>query len=83
MFPPPDIPNRYDNDEARLRRLEAQATAERRKWLIVLALGVLALVAALPLSLVGWGGLMLLLAPLGLGMILGAGIQLLLDRGDD
>lgn len=82
MAIPPYIPNRYDTDEARLRRLEAQAQSERRKWLVVLALGIGLLLLGIPLFLLGWSGVMLMLAPLGLGMILGAGIQLLLDRGD-
>ena len=80
MFPPPQIPNRYDTDDARLARLERQEVEGRRKWWVVLIVGILLLVAYLPLALIGWPGVMLIFAPLGLGMIIGAGISLLLDR---
>ena len=78
---PPQIPNRYDTDEQRMKRLEAQERGERRKWWLVFGLGCFLLIAYFPLALVGWDGLMLLLAPLGLGMIIGAGVQLFLERG--
>ena len=80
MLPPPQIPNRYDSEEARLKRLEAQEFAERRKWMIVLVIGCLFLIAGVPLTLVGWSGVLLLLAPLALGMIIGAGVQLFIER---
>lgn len=80
IFPPPQLPDRYSSDEDRLVRLERQEAESRRKWLIVFAIGCLLLLAYIPLALVGWPGVMVLLAPLGLGMIIGAGILLLLDR---
>lgn len=77
---PPRIPNRYDDDDQRLRRLEAQDDQERRKWLVVFSVGLLLLLAMLPCLLVGWGGIGLILVPTGVGMMLGAGMQLVLAR---
>ena len=77
---PPRIPNRYDDDEQRLKRLDAQQADEHRRWLVVFIGGWLVLAAIIPFALAGWGGVGLLLAPIGLGMVLGAGVQLALER---
>lgn len=76
----PIIPNRYDDDAQRLRRLEAQADGARRRSVLALLGGIVVLAALIPLDVLGWGGAGLLLAPLGLGLLLGAGLQLLLAR---
>jgi hypothetical protein len=68
-------------DEAeRQRRLDAQdiATASRSRWLLVG--GVLALVAFAVLAIEGLPGTGVILVPIGLGMILGGGIELLLNH---
>lgn len=75
---PPRLPNRYDDDEQRLRRLEAQEAGDRRRLLALFIGGWLVLAALLPFTLAGWGGVGVLLVPIGLGIVLGAGIQLAL-----
>jgi uncharacterized membrane protein YgdD (TMEM256/DUF423 family) len=77
---PPQIPNRYDSEEARLKRLDDQEESQRRRSALILVVGILLLVAYLPLRIVGRDGAMLILTPIGLGMILVAGIQLLIER---
>jgi uncharacterized RDD family membrane protein YckC len=76
----PRIPNRYDDDEQRLRRLERQERESAARLWAVLLCGVALLALLVPLALIGWSGAGLLLLPLSLGMILGAGIQLALAR---
>ena len=77
---PPQIPNRYDDDEQRLRRLEAQESEGRRRSLLLFVGGWLVLAALIPFALTGWAGVGLVLVPIGLGMILGGGLQLFTDR---
>jgi len=77
MFP--RIPNRYDDDEQRLKRLEAQGEDPPRRPLALVAVGVVLLGATLALARAGWGGAGLILVPIGLGCALGGGIQLAVD----
>jgi hypothetical protein len=77
------MPNRYDDDEQRLRRLEAQEQTSRRRSLLLALCGMLTLAALVPLAGLGWSGAGLMLAPIGIGLILVAGIQLLLARFGD
>jgi len=83
MFPPPQIPNRYDDDAQRLKRLEAQEQQTRRRTLLLILGGVLILIALIPLWLLGWSGAGLMLVPIGLGVVLLAGLQLLLAGSGD
>jgi hypothetical protein len=76
----PQIPNRYDTDEERMKRLEAlEEDSPRRTWLIFLA-GVLLLLLMIPASLLGWGDVGVILVPIGLALTLIAGIMLLVAR---
>jgi hypothetical protein len=76
----PQIPNRYDTDEERMKRLEAlEEDSPRRTWLIFLS-GVLLLLLLIPASLLGWGDVGLILVPLGLALTLIGGIMLLVAR---
>jgi len=76
----PQIPNRYDTDEQRMKRLEAQdEDSPRRTWLLFLA-GLLLLLLMIPASLIGWGGVGLILVPIGLVLTLVGGIMLLVAR---
>ncbi len=77
MFP--QIPNRYDNDEQRLRRLEAQEEESPRRPFVVITAGFLLLGATLVLARIGWGGAGLILVPVGLGLALAGGIQLAIN----
>ncbi len=77
---PPQIPNRYDDDEQRLRRLEAQETDDRRRSLALVIGGLLVLTTLIPLVLTGWSGVGVVLVPIGLGMIIGGGVQLVTAR---
>lgn len=78
----PQIPNRYDTDEQRLKRLEAQEATSRRTALAQLIGGVLLIVVTLILTRVGWGGAGLILVPIGLGLIIAGGIQVLTAGSD-
>lgn len=76
----PQIPNRHDTDEQRMKRLEAlDEDSPRRTWLLFLA-GVLLLLLMIPASLAGWSGVGLILVPIGLVLTLVAGITLLVAR---
>ena len=76
----PQIPNRYDTDEQRMKRLEAQdEDSPRRTWLLFLA-GLLLLLLMIPASLLGWGDVGLVLVPIGLVLTLVGGIMLLVAR---
>jgi MYXO-CTERM domain-containing protein len=76
----PQIPNRYDTDEQRMKRLEAQdEDSPRRTWLLFLA-GLLLLLLMIPASLIGWGDVGLILVPIGLVLTLVGGITLLVAR---
>ncbi|HEY8601016.1 MAG TPA: hypothetical protein VIL85_21455 [Thermomicrobiales bacterium] len=76
----PQLPNRYDDDEQRLRRLEALDDDTPRRSVIILVVGLSLLGAELLLGRIGWGGAGLILVPLGLGLALVGAIQLTLGR---
>lgn len=76
----PQIPNRYDDDEQRLKRLEALDDDAPRRPLLIPVAGLLLLGAELLLSRIGWSGAGLIVVPLGLGLLLVGVIQLALAR---
>jgi hypothetical protein len=76
----PQIPNRYDTDEQRMERLEAQDEESPRRTLLLFIAGVLLLLLMIPASLAGWGGVGLILVPIGLVLTLISGIMLLVAR---
>ena len=76
----PQVPNPFDDDAQRLERVEAHLAVARRPWLAVFIGGGLVLGVWLALALAGWPGTGVVLVPIGLGMLLGAGIQLILAR---
>jgi hypothetical protein len=74
--PPAVFPNKYDDDARRLERVEAQVDACHWCWRVVFVLGWAALAAWGALVWAGWPASGLILIPLGIGMIIGAGVQL-------
>jgi hypothetical protein len=80
MFPTPVVPNAYDDDARRTERLNAQVDADARRTVLIFVGGLLVLVAFGLLALVGLPGVGLLLVPIGLGMLIGSGIELLLGH---
>jgi len=80
MFPNSVVPNPYDDEARRTERLNAQVDADARRNVLVFVGGLLVLVAFGMLALVGLPGAGLLLVPIGLGMLVGSGIELLLGR---
>lgn len=78
----PQIPNRYDTDEQRLKRLEAQEAASRRRALAQLVGGAMMIAATFVLARFGWGGAGLLLVPIGLGLIIAGGVQVFVAGSD-
>jgi len=68
-----------DEDE-RQARLDSQDFDDVRRWRWVFAGGVAALITFGVCAVEGLPGAGIVLVPLGLGMIIGAGIQLLLYR---
>jgi hypothetical protein len=80
MFPTPVVPNPYDDDAQRAERLNAQVDADARRTALVFVGGLIVLVAFGLLLLVGLPGAGLVLVPIGLGMLVGSGIELLVGR---
>jgi hypothetical protein len=77
----PGVPNPLNDESEHERRLAARDFGSSRKWRWVFVGGVLALVAFGVFAVLGFPGAGVILVPVGMGMILGSGIQLLLDRG--
>ena len=73
----------FDSEDDRIRALNTRDFGRPRRWVVVLAGGVALLMVFATLAALGFPGTGLLLVPIGLGMVLGAGIQLLLDRVSD
>jgi len=76
----PGIPNDADDETARERRLESRDFGKSRYWRWVFAGGWVVLAAFGVCLLVGLPGAGVVLVPVGLFMIIGSGIQLLLER---
>jgi hypothetical protein len=79
-MPPPGISNPFDDDAQRLGRLDAQVDTSRRWWRLVLAGGLVVVAVWAVLAVAGMAGTGIVLLPIGVGMILGSGIQLVVDR---
>ena len=75
----PVMPPARDEAE-RWRRLEAQDFEKTHYWHLVFVGGWLVLAVFGVLTAMGLPGSGLVLVPIGIGMILGSGIQLLVDR---
>ena len=75
----PQVPNPFDDDAQRTERLEQQLETSRR-WRLVFFVGWLVLGVFGLLALLGYPGVGLVLVPIGAGMVIGGGIQLVLDR---
>jgi hypothetical protein len=76
----PPVPNPFDDNAQRLVRAEANTDASGRYWRWVLIAGVGVLAAWGVLIVLGLPGTGLFLVPIGVFMILGSGIQLLVNR---
>ena len=76
----PGLPNDSEDEMARERRLESRDFRKSRYWRWVFVGGWVVLAAFGILALVGLPGTGVVLVPVGMFMILGSGIQLLLDR---
>ena len=75
----PRVPNPFDDDAQRTQRL-GQHLDDSRRWRLVFVLGWLVLGVFGLLALLGYPGAGVVLVPIGVGMIVGGGIQLVLDR---
>ena len=80
MMPPPRITGPYDDDAERSSRVEAGMGDGLRRSAIIVSGGCLALLLFGILAMFGLPGWGLILVPIGLGMILGGGIELFLGR---
>jgi len=76
----PGLPNDSEDEMARERRLESRDFRKSRYWRWVFVGGWVVLAAFGILALVGLPGTGVVLVPVGMFMILGSGIQLVLDR---
>ena len=76
----PGLPNDAEDEMARERRLESRDFRKSRYWRWVFVGGWVVLAAFGILALVGLPGTGVVLVPVGMFMILGSGIQLVLDR---
>jgi hypothetical protein len=79
-MPPPGILNPFDDDAQRHGRLDAQVETGRRWWRLVFVGGCAVVAAWAVLAVTGLPGTGIVLLPIGVGMILGSGIQLVVDR---
>src|SRR5438105_59610 len=68
------------NDSARMRRLIDEDDSDSPFWKWTFVAGWLVLAAFGILALMGWSGSGLILVPIGMGMVIGSGIQLMLNR---
>ena len=68
------------DDSARMRRLIDEDDSHSPFWRWVFVAGWIVLAAFGVLAFMGWPGSGLILVPIGLGLIVPAGIQLLLNR---
>ena len=80
MMPPPRITGPYDDDAERSSCVEAGMGDGLRRSAIIVSGGCLALLLFGILAMFGLPGSGLILVPIGLGMILGGGIELVLGR---
>jgi predicted phage tail protein len=71
---------RDEHTSDRVRQVMEDNDANSAYWKWIFGVGWLLLVAFGVLWVVGWPGAGVILVPLGMGMILGGGIQLLLNR---
>jgi predicted phage tail protein len=78
----PRIPNRYDTEEQRLKRLEAQEATSRRTALAQCISGAILIVTTFVLAHFGWGGAGVLLVPVGFGLMIAGGIQIFTAGSD-
>ncbi len=76
----PRVPNPYDDDAQRTKRIEAQLETGSRFSVIVFVGGWLVIGTFVALAFMGLPGAGLVLVPIGVVMIVGSGIQLLINR---
>jgi hypothetical protein len=76
------VPSRGSDqdDSARMRRLIDEDDSDSPFWKRIFIAGWIVLAAFGVLALAGWPGAGLILVPIGVGAIVGGGIQLLLNR---
>lgn len=75
----PVMPPARDEEE-RWRRVEGMDFEKTRYWYVVFVGGWLVLTLFGVLAMMGLPGSGLALVPIGIGMIIGSGVQLLVDR---
>jgi hypothetical protein len=79
-MPPPGVPNPFDDDASRWQRAQSNVDHSSRKWAIVFVGGFVVLAVWALAVAFGQGDVGLIMAPVGLGMIVGGGVQLFIDR---
>ena len=80
MMPFQKMANPYDDDTQRMAQVEARLDTGSRRSVLLVVGGCSAIVAFAALALAGLPGSGLILVPIGLGMILGGGIELVLGH---
>jgi len=78
--PPPRVPNPFEDDAHRLQRLMRDDDRGKRVCRLVFIGGWVVLAVWAVLAFIGMGDLGVILAPIGMGMLIGSGIQLFIDR---
>ena len=78
MIPNPIFRNPNETDLERELRLEAEFGSQTRRSKIIFAGGILILIGFVACCVVGLPGAGVILVPIGMAMLLGAGIELLL-----
>lgn len=82
VVPPQWQPEEFHTEQRRQARAERNVLGERRRSIGLIAGGALVVALQLPWVLIGLPGLGIITMPIGLFMMIGGGIQLLLERGE-
>ncbi len=80
MIPPRMFRNPSETDAEREQRIEAELDSYTTRSRIIFAGGIVALLAFAACAVMGLPGAGVILVPIGMGMLLGSGIELLLGR---
>ena len=80
MLPYSKMSNPYDDDAQSLAQIEARLDTQPRRSALLIVGGLAAIALFAALALAGLPGSGLILVPIGIGMILGGGIEWVLGR---
>ena len=80
LTPPLPIVPASEDEAQRLEHLYARTDGPSRRWQLVFLGGWFVLGVCAVFAMAGWPGSGIVLLPIGLGMLVGSGVQLLIDH---